>query len=107
MVRRGPRGLAVAGTDPVSWFVIERGWEVVDRDGKQLGHVEEVVGDSGKDIFNGLAVTAGLFRSTKYVPSERVAEIVDGRVQLTLSGDEFKRLDDHGDVPPSAEIRAD
>ena len=93
--------------DPVSWFLVERGWDVVGIDNAKLGHVEDVVGDSGKDIFNGLAVTAGLFRATKYVPAERVAEIVEGRVRLDLDADTFKRLDDHGDVPPSAEIRAD
>jgi hypothetical protein len=38
--------------DPVSWFVIEPGWKVVDADGEQVGTVDEVVGDSGDDIFN-------------------------------------------------------
>ena len=41
----------------VSWFVIEPGWQVVDTDGREIGKVEEVVGDTGEDIFNGLAVS--------------------------------------------------
>jgi uncharacterized protein YrrD len=87
--------------------VVESGWKVVGRDGEELGTVHEVVGDTGKDIFNGLAVSPGLLRSSKYVPAERVAQIVDGRVDLDVTADEFERLDEHGEQPPSAEIRAD
>ena len=93
--------------DPVSWLVIESGWKVVGRDGEELGTVHEVVGDTGKDIFNGLAVSPGLLRGSRYVPAERVAQIVDGRVELDLSAEDFDRLDEHGEQPPSAEIRAD
>jgi uncharacterized protein YrrD len=87
--------------------VIESGWKVVAPDGEELGTVHEVIGDTGKDIFNGLAVSPGMLRSSKYVPAERVAQIVDGRVELDLGADEFDRLDEHGEQPPSAEIRAD
>lgn len=92
--------------DSVSWLMIEKGWHVHGADGEHLGHVEEVVGDSGKDIWNGLSVTAGLLRATKYVPAERVGEIVEGRVTLDLDKDGFGRLDDHGDIPPSEQFRA-
>jgi hypothetical protein len=94
-------------SDPVSWFVIEKGWRVVGRDGDELGTVHEVVGDTDKDIFNGLAVSPGFLRSPHYVPAERVAEITDGAVALDLDRTTFKRLDKHGDVPPSAQIRSD
>ena len=93
--------------DPVSWLLIERGWHVVGADGRSLGSVHEVVGDSGKDIFNGLAVSPGLLRSARYVPAEQVTEITRGRIQLALSRDEFEALPEDGDAPPSAEIRAD
>ena len=93
--------------DPVSWFLIEPGWHVVSSDGSDLGKVHEVIGDSGKDIFNGIAVSPGLLRGSRYVPSERVAQIVDGRVELDLRADEFARLDEHGELPPSAQVRAD
>jgi hypothetical protein len=92
--------------DPVSWLVIEKGWKVVGSDGKDVGRIEEIAGDTGKDIFNGLVVTTGFF-STKYVPSERVRSIVDGRVELDLTHDEVKHLDDHEPPPPSAQFRAD
>jgi hypothetical protein len=94
-------------SDPVSWFVIEKGWAVIDGDGHELGTVDEVIGDTGEDIFNGLAVSPGLFRSARYVPAERVRTIVDGRVELDLGHGDFDRLDEHGHVPPSAHIRAD
>jgi uncharacterized protein YrrD len=93
--------------DPVSWFVVERGWAVVGRGGEELGSVHEVIGDSGEDIFNGLAVSPGLLRGSRYVPAERVAEIVEGRVVLDLDEREFQHLGEAEEPPPSAEIRAD
>ena len=74
----------MSDADPVSWLMIERGLAVVGRDGGDLGRVAEVVGDSGSDIFNGLSVSHGLLRSKRYVPSERVGTIVEGRVELDL-----------------------
>ena len=94
-------------SDPVSWLLIEKGWRVVGRDGRGLGTVHEVVGDTEDDIFNGLAVSPGFLRSPHYVPAERVAGITDGCVALDVDRKTFKRLDKHGDIPPSAHIRAD
>ncbi len=91
--------------DPVAWLVIEPGWTVVGADGSELGRVAELIGDTGKDIFNGIAVSTGLLKGARYVPAERVAEIVDGRVRLELSRSEFEALDQHEPPPPSAEIR--
>ena len=54
-----------------------------------------------------LADDASFLRSPHYVPAERVAEITDGSVALDLDKKTFRRLDKHGDIPPSAEIRAD
>jgi hypothetical protein len=62
--------------DPVSWLMIEHGWEVVDASGKRIGKVDEVLGDEEADIWDGLTV------SGKYVAAEDVAEIVDGRITL-------------------------
>ncbi|MBA2332035.1 MAG: hypothetical protein H0V94_04505 [Actinobacteria bacterium] len=65
------------------------------------------MGDSDKDIFNGLSVSHGLLRSKRYVPAERVGTITEGRVELDLDADAFAALDDHGEQPPSTTIRAD
>ena len=94
-------------SDPVSWFVIEKGWSVSGSDGTDLGKVSEVVGDSDKDIFNGLSVSHGFLRKKSYVPAERVAAITDGRVELDLDAVAFERLDDHEEPPPSEQIRPD
>ena len=93
--------------DPVSWLVIERGWEVVGSDGRRLGTVRELVGDSGKDIFNGLVVSPGLLHGNRYVAAEQVASITDGRVELALGEEEFDRLDEHGSPPPQVTVDSD
>ncbi len=90
--------------DPVSWFVIEHGWKVLAADGEQVGKVKETIGDSGKDIFNGIAVTTGLLSRARYVAAERVVEISEGCVRLDLSRDAFERLGTFDEPPPSAAV---
>ncbi|MGH3079930.1 MAG: DUF2171 domain-containing protein [Gaiellaceae bacterium] len=92
--------------DPVSWLLIEPGWRVVARDGTEVGKVEEIVGDTGKDIFNGLSITTGLLGKPKYVPAERVRGMTEGRVELDLSADDVDALDEHDLQPPSEQFRA-
>ncbi|MET0260192.1 MAG: DUF2171 domain-containing protein [Gaiellaceae bacterium] len=84
--------------DPVSWFVVDRGWEVVGSDGSKLGTVEEVLGDTELDVFDGLSVATGLLGKPRYVPSELVQEIVEGSVHLSIGQDEAGRLDEY-DAP--------
>jgi uncharacterized protein YrrD len=89
--------------DPVSWFVVEPGWEVVlGTDGELVGLVKEVLGDQNADIFDGLAVDAGLISKATYVPAERVQMIVEGRVVLEMSKEEFDALPDSDDAAPGA-----
>jgi uncharacterized protein YrrD len=93
--------------DPVSWLVVEKGWDVLDRDGERLGTVDDVIGDSDADIFNGLAVSTGLLGRPRYVPSERVQEIVEGSVLLDLDAGAFEQLGAHEEPPPSERVRPD
>lgn len=89
--------------DPVSWLVVERGWKVLGSDGSKLGSVDEVLGDTGNDIFDGLAVSPGLLKNPRYVPAEQVSEIVEGSVGLDLDEDAFGQLPDYrGEIPPQA-----
>jgi PRC-barrel domain len=88
----------------VSWLVIEKGWAVVAADGTEIGKVHEVVGDEGEDIFDGLAVSSGLLGKPRYVAAERVKRIIEGRIELDLSGSEAERLDEYEEPPPSEEI---
>jgi len=91
--------------DPVSWVVIEPGWKVLDANGNEVGRVEEVVGDTGVDIFNGLSISKGLLAARRYVPAEVVGAITEGSVQLQLSGDDIDRLGEYKEPPPSEELR--
>lgn len=91
-------------SDPVSWFLIEPGWKVVDAGGEEIGSVDEVVGDSGDDIFNGLSVSTSLLGRPRYVPSEQVGLITEGRVELRISKEEAERLSEYEEAATSAEI---
>jgi uncharacterized protein YrrD len=86
--------------DPVAWQMIEPGWKVLDAAGAEVGAVHEVTGDENADIFDGIALREGMFRTNKYVPSEQVAEIVEGEVRLNVTAD---RLRDFAE--PAAEER--
>ena len=90
--------------DPVSWLVIERGWDVVAADGDEVGKVEEIVGDETRDIFNGLTIAHSLFARGQYVPAEDVGEITEGQVRLTLSKAEAEQLPEYTEPPPSEQI---
>ena len=92
-------------SDPVSWLVIEPGWKVVAADGSEVGKVEEVVGDTNEDIFNGLSVSTGVLGHPKYVPAEVVGSITEGRVQLDIPPDAIDALAHHEPPPPSTELR--
>jgi hypothetical protein len=93
--------------DPVSWLVVEPGWEVVGSDGGEIGKVDEIVGDDTEDIFNGLAIVSGLFDKARYVPSEIVGEIVEGRVQLTILAAAAETLEEFEEPPASIQILPD
>jgi len=90
--------------DPVSWFLIEPGWKVVDAGGAEIGSVDEIVGDSSDDIFNGLSVATSLLGRPRYVPSEQVGLITEGRVQLRISKELAERLGEYEEPATSAQI---
>jgi hypothetical protein len=62
-------------SDIVSWLMIEKGWRVIASDGGALGRVDEITGDSGEDIFDGLSVDPSLLEGPRYVPADLVGEI--------------------------------
>ena len=81
--------------DPVSWLLIEPGWDVVDSREEEIGRVEQIAGDTEADIFSGLLISTGLISGTRYVPAEQVGSITEGRVQLRLTRAETKDLSAH------------
>jgi hypothetical protein len=80
--------------DPVAWKAVEKGWAVYDRDGEQIGKVDEIAGDEEADIFDGFGIKTGVFSAVKYVPAEIVESIAVGEVRLTIGGGEADALDD-------------
>jgi hypothetical protein len=91
--------------EPTSWFMIESGWDVVDRSGSIVGEVTLVIGDQDADIFDGLRLeTAG--GEERFVPAERVSGIVEGRISLDAQLDELATAPAE-DEPGGSEIRPD
>jgi hypothetical protein len=78
--------------DPVAWNMIERGWTVLDAADEEIGHVDEIRGDENADIFDGITISQGILSRPKYVPSEEVAEILEGEVHLSLARDAVEAL---------------
>ncbi len=87
--------------------MIDAGWKVLAADGSEVGKVDEVTGDSNADIFDGLAIATSALGKPRYVPSEQVAEIVEGTVRLKLSPEQVEALDEYLEPATSAEIEAD
>jgi hypothetical protein len=78
-------------SEPVSWLLVRRGWQVVASDGTSVGRIGAVRGEPVKDIFNGIVVRASS-SPPRYVPAELISEIVSGQVKLELSADEFAAI---------------
>jgi hypothetical protein len=93
--------------DPVSWLMIEPGWKVFAADGGEVGAVDEVAGDDGHDIFDGLAIATSAFGKPRYVPAEQVERIEEGSVFLSLTSEQAKSLGEYLEPATSAEIEPD
>ena len=93
--------------DPVSWLLIEPGWQVVDASGGDIGRIEAVTGDSNADIFDGIAVATGMLARPKYIPAEQVGAITEGTVHLTLERSAFDALGQYQEPAESIDIEGD
>jgi hypothetical protein len=83
--------------------VIEPGWKVEAASGGAVGRVEEVLGETQLDIFDGLVVAGGLLGRRRYVPAEVVGEIVAGLVRLTIDEDRLEEVE-HRTEPPGGAV---
>jgi hypothetical protein len=93
--------------DPVSWKIVEPGWDVVASDGERVGAVDQIVGDPNIDIFSGLSVGQGkVLERPRFVPSEVVGEIEEGVVHLTIDPAAFAGLDEYEEPPPGQQFLA-
>jgi hypothetical protein len=93
--------------DPVSWLMIEAGWDVLAADGTKVGEVDEVAGDDTEDIFDGLAIATNSLGKPRYVPAEQVAGITTGSVRLSLTPTQVEQLSEYLEPATSLEIEAD
>ena len=93
--------------DPASWFLIRPGWRVYAADGTDVGAVDEVAGDDGQDIFDGLAVARSALGKPVYVPAEQIGTITEGAVHLTLMREQVDELGEYLEPATSAQIEPD
>jgi hypothetical protein len=93
-------------SEPVSWLLIRRGWEVLASDETPVGRIGAVRGEPTKDIFNGIVVRVNS-APPRYIPGEFLAEIVSGRVTLKLTAEEFEAIPPEQKRPlaPSISLR--
>ena len=93
--------------DPVSWKIAERGWSVVANDGNEVGKLDQVLGDTEADIFDGLAVGAGtVLDRPVYGPSEKVGAIEEGTVHLGIDSEEYEQLSPYEPPPQGGRFLA-
>jgi hypothetical protein len=92
-------------SEPVSWYLVEPGWEVVDRHGEEVGTVLQVAGDLEADIFDGLRVRPRRGDDDLFVEADRVARIFEGRIELDTSHAGLQATD--SDPPGGVELRRD
>ena len=72
-----------------------------------VGAVDEIAGDDGQDVFDGLAVARTALGKPVYVPAEQVGTITEGAVHLTLTTEQVGGLGEYLEPATSAEIEAD
>jgi hypothetical protein len=93
--------------DPVSWLLIRPGWKVLASDGAEVGEVDEVAGDSSRDIFDGVAFAASALGKPRYVPADQVGQISEGEVRLSLTREQVASLGEYREPATSLEIEPD
>jgi hypothetical protein len=71
----------------VSWLDVGERLPVVDRDGKEVGHVLEVAALPAEDIFHGIVFQHHLRGRTYLAPASDVARITDRAVYLAVDAD--------------------
>lgn len=87
--------------------MIKPGWKVYASGGTEVGAVDEIAGDDGADIFDGLAIATSALGQPKYIPAEKVTTITEGRVDLSLTREEVEGAEAFLEPATSAEIEPD
>ena len=93
---------------PASYLTLSAGVPVYSSDGQRLGDVEHVLGDTEKDIFDGIVFDASpLPGGHRFVDAPEVAEIHERGVVLALDADAAEHLHQPGPNPAAMEATPD
>ena len=68
----------------IAWLALQPGTAILGSDGEQVGKVGEVIADREKDIFSGVTFKPGLMDSAFFIPADRIADLTDSAVTLTV-----------------------
>ncbi len=71
-----------AGDPEVSWRLIRPGLAVCGPEGARLGRVTRLLGDPGRDIFDGIAFRAGWFAPEQTASLADIARITERAVHV-------------------------
>jgi hypothetical protein len=86
----------------IAYAALEEGTPVVTRDGQEIGTLKRVLADYEEDIFDGLILdTPG---GDRFVDAERLADIYEHAVVLSLSDDECAHLPEATAGPAVVEV---
>jgi uncharacterized protein YrrD len=77
----------------IAWMALEKGTPVYAADEAELGKVTEIVADRQKDIFSGVAISAGLLDGDKFLPADRIERITTKRVVTNVTQEEAGSLE--------------
>ena len=81
--------------DPVAWSYVERGTNVVGREGIRIGTVEQMLGTEAENIFHGVALRAAGGGPTRFIPADRVTSLTPARVEVQVAVDEVEALEEY------------
>lgn len=80
-----------------SYAQIEPGMHVVDRDGGNLGAVDEALVDEASNIFHGVVIRPGLLQRPLFCPANRVVRVHDGVLHVDAAEGELEVYEAPGD----------
>jgi hypothetical protein len=84
--------------DPVAWTYIDRGTDVVGREGVKIGSVEAMLGTEAEGIFHGIAMKPAAGGPTRVIPADAVTSLTPSEVQAQVATDEVERLPEYQPV---------
>jgi hypothetical protein len=77
---------------PLSWRAVIPETPVISSNDQEVGTVHEVLGWDQEDIFHGIVVRLGAPGEDRLIPAERLTEITNHRLVVSLTGQEVREL---------------